>query len=222
MRLSHLLGLATAVCLLASSAVSSSAAAQTVVTVNRNVNVLSGLGGKCLDVEGGRTSNGTRIIGYPCNGGGTQEFWFNRDGSINHAGKCVVVQGGQGRDNDQLVLWDCNGGANEKWRMSNGRILGQNDKCIDLKGGSWGNLPFVNQPAILYACNGQDNQRWLWAVKVPKTALSGANVIASGALGMMRPIPGVVAAGGANVVAAGGANVVAAGGANVVAAGGLN
>lgn len=197
-------------------------AAQRAVDVRKNVVLVSRLGGKCLDVEGGSTANGARVIGYPCSGGTNQQFWFNQDGRINHRGKCVVVQGGQGRDGDQLVLWDCNGGANEQWRLTDGRLVGQNGKCVDLKGGSWGNMPFMNQPAILWGCHGGDNQMWRWALVVPGRNLNGVNVLASGAVGRIEPINGVVAAGGGNVVAAGGANVVAAGGGNVVAAGGAN
>jgi hypothetical protein len=188
----------------------SSAGAQTrAVDVRKNLVVTSGIGGKCLNVEGGKVANGTRIIGYPCSGGGNEQLWFNADGSVNHSGKCLVVQGGQGRDGDQIVLWDCNGGANEKWRWDNGRLVGQNGKCLDLKGGNWGNLPFVNQPVILYRCNGGENQTWRWGAVVPRRSVPNATVIQPGAIARMTPIDGL-----ARVVAAGGLNVIAPGGLN--------
>jgi hypothetical protein len=208
--------------LLAAGIAGHRADAQRVTDVRRNVIVVSKLGGKCLDVEGGRFTDGTRVIGYPCSGGGNQEFWFGTDGTIVTHGKCLDAKGGQGRDGDQIVLWTCSGAPNQKWRLDNGKLVGINGKCIDLKGGAWGNLPFVNQETILYGCHGGDNQQWRWALTVPQSNVRGANVLAAGALGTITPIAGVIAAGGGNVVSAGGANVVSAGGGNVVAAGGLN
>ncbi len=129
------------------------AAQPRVVDVRRNVNLISSLGDKCLDVEGEGRSNGTRIIGYTCNGRYNQEFWFHQDGRITHGNKCLVVQNGQGREGDQIVLWDCNGGDNEKWQMSDGRLIGQKGLCLDLQGGLGGSVArFItrtNQPAIL-------------------------------------------------------------------------
>ena len=195
------------------------------VDVRKNLVVTSAIGGKCLNVEGGRATNGARIIGYPCSGAGNEQFWFNADGSINHAGKCLVVQGGRGNDGDQIILWDCNGGANEKWKWSNGKLVGQNGKCLDLKGGNWQNLPLVNQPVILYRCNGGDNQSWAWSAVVPRSAVPNAKVVQPGAVARIAPIDGVarvVSAGGANVVSGGGANVIAPGGGNVISVGGGN
>lgn len=180
--------------------------------------IMSGMGGKCLDAEGGSTANGTRLIGYACQNSWNQKFTFNSNGTITLRGKCLDAAGGQGRDGDQIVLWDCNGGANQKWRASGNQLVGINGKCLDLKGGRghW----FGNQPVILWACNGGENQAWTKGYLIDKSRVPNARVIQPGQLADMTAR--VVASGGANVVASGGANVVAAGGANVVAAGGLN
>ncbi|HEX8710247.1 MAG TPA: ricin-type beta-trefoil lectin domain protein [Terracidiphilus sp.] len=199
--------------------------------VARPVTIISQLGSKCLDAEGGRSAQGVRLIGYPCNAQGNQEFLFNANGTITQNGLCVDAAGGLGRAGDQIQLWSCNGGANQRWRVVNDQLVGMNNRCIDLKNGQgwWG---LGNQPAILWDCNGQVNQHWLAGVTVPSSRVRGARTVPPGALVPMRGINGagvipagagnVITAGGGNVIAAGGGNVIAAGGGNVIAAGGGN
>ena len=186
--------------------------------------LVSGMGGKCLDAEGGRAENGTRLIGYPCNGNWNEQFTFMPDGTIRLRGKCVDDMGGLGRDGDQIELWDCNGGANQKWRYEGHRLVGVGSKkCIDLKGGDGFWVPMIwNQPAILWPCSGAQNQSWYKGVRMAASRISGARVVNAGQRIDLRPVAGVIAAGGGNVIAAGGGNVIAAGGGNVIAAGGGN
>ncbi|HEX5432743.1 MAG TPA: ricin-type beta-trefoil lectin domain protein [Candidatus Angelobacter sp.] len=190
----------------------------------QNVTLVSRMGAKCLDAEGGRSVRGTRLIGYPCNGQANEQFHFNTNGTVTQRGMCVDVTGGVGRDGDQIELWDCNGGANQKWRMVNGQLVGMHGKCIDLKGGSgwW----FGNQPAILWPCNGQDNQHWYRGVVVAQSRVRGSVPVKAGALQKLNPVnasaASVISAGGGNVVPVGGGNVISAGGGNVIAAGGGN
>jgi hypothetical protein len=185
--------------------------------------LMSGMGGKCLNAEGAKTSNGTRLIGYPCSGSWNEQFNIMADGTIRMGGKCVDDYGGMGKDEDQIVLWDCNGGKGQQWRFDGHRLVGINGKCIDLKGGAGLWIPMVwNQPAILYNCSGADNQLWYKSGLIKASMLGGARTAKPGDQVTIRPIPGVIAAGGGNVVAAGGGNVIAAGGGNVIAAGGGN
>ena len=90
----------------------------------QSVTLVSRMGAKCLDAEGGRSVRGTRLIGYPCNGQANEQFQFNANGTITQRGLCVDVTGGLGHDGDQIELWDCNGGANQKWKMVNGQLSG--------------------------------------------------------------------------------------------------
>lgn len=198
--------------------------------VARPVTIISQLGSKCLDAEGGRSAQGVRLIGYPCDGQNNEEFLFNANGTITQNGLCVDASGGLGRSGDQIQLWSCNGGANQRWRVVNGQLLGINNRCIDLKGGQgwW----FGNQPAILWDCNGQVNQHWLAGIVVPSSRVRGGVSVRPGVLVQLRPVIGagvipagagnVIAAGGGNVIAGGSGNVIAAGGGNVIAAGGGN
>lgn len=117
----------------------------------------------CLDAEGERIAQGTRIIGYPCSGKPNQQFTYMNDGTLRLGGLCVDASGGLGRNGDQIILWRCRrGAANQRWRADNGRFVGINNKCIDLSGNS--PVTFGNQPAILFTCRGTPNQLWyVWA-----------------------------------------------------------
>lgn len=190
---------------------------------------LSGMGGKCLDAEGG-IRKGARILGYACHGGTNQVFNYSNDGTIKMGGFCVDASGGLGRDGDGLVLWDCNGQANQRWayNSSNNSMTGMNGKCVDLEGGTghW----FGNQRAILWSCNGQSNQKWYFSKLMSASQVSGAKLVNPGDKVTIRPPSGIIAAGGGNltvtqqpnIIAGGAGNMVAAGGGNIIAAGGGN
>ncbi len=189
---------------------------------------VSGLGGKCLDVEGGNIRQGARVIGYACNAQANQSFDFARSGTgpIKIGGLCVDAKGGAGRQGDEIVLWDCNGGANQRWTRSGDRLVGINNLCMDLEfgAGHWYRSPFGNQRALLWGCNGGTNQTWFWGKKVTQAQVSGGVIVQPGQLINIKPIPlaALVSPGGGSLVAAGGGNLVAAGGGNLVAAGGGN
>lgn len=195
---------------------------------SNRIAIVSAMGGKCLDAEGGRFTNGTRLIGYECSGNSNQQFVVHSDGTIRIGGKCLDAAGGQGRDGDQVVLWDCHGGANQKWRYTQGQIVGINGKCIDLQGGRghW----FGNQPAILWSCHGEENQRWMGGRVVSRSRVaSNATVLPPGQLFPRdarelwpRGMNSLIAAGGGNLIAAGGGNLIATGGGNLIAPGGGN
>ena len=141
----------------------------------QSVTLVSSLGAKCLDAEGG-SRKGARLIGYKCTAASNQRFVLNSNGTITQGRLCVDVRGGAGRDGDEIILWDCNGQANQRWiPQSDGSIVGMNGKCLDLKGGSSPQWWFMNQPAILWGCNRQDNQKWGKGIVVNKSQLKGVS-----------------------------------------------
>jgi len=77
--------------------------------------------GRCLDVEGRRSDNGTRILHWACHGGPNQ-VWRQgtesppprpRDEPVvlvsAASGKCLDAGGGMKREGTPLQLWQCNG-----------------------------------------------------------------------------------------------------------------
>ena len=50
-----------------------------------------GLGGKCVDVAGANSANGTAVQLYDCNGTAAQQWTVGSDGTIRALGKCLDV-----------------------------------------------------------------------------------------------------------------------------------
>jgi len=208
-----------------------------VVSAQTSTLVVSRMGGKCLDVEGG-TAKGKNVIGYPCTGSSNQLFAFYSDGTIRQGGYCVDVYGGLNTDGTQLILWTCLKGTdgrpqpNQRWSTdSYNRLIGGAGKCVDLKGGSgaWVLNGVWNQAAIIWPCKVADNQTWYRGEVLPAVQVRGTPT-AYAALSTLKPLANVVAAGagnligqdGTSIVAGGGGNIVANDGATIVAAGGGN
>ncbi|GLI02019.1 glycoside hydrolase [Phytohabitans aurantiacus] len=109
--------------------------------------------GKCLEVPGGATANGTQTAVYTCNGG-TNQSWSQT------AAKEFRVYGGKCLDGvaDRAVINDCTGAASQKWRLNaNGVVIGeQSGKCVDVTSASTANGALL----ILWTCHGAANQSW--------------------------------------------------------------
>ncbi|WP_329372311.1 ricin-type beta-trefoil lectin domain protein [Streptomyces sp. NBC_01483] len=143
--------LTTAVFALSAGALSVSPAAAATGTI-------TGLAGKCLDVAGANSANGTAVQLYDCNGTTAQQWTVSSDGTVRALGKCLDVAGNSTADGAKLQLWDCTGGANQKWTVSSARDLVnlQADKCADVTGNTSANAT----PIQLWTCTGAANQKW--------------------------------------------------------------
>ncbi|MFE9249596.1 lectin [Streptomyces sp. NPDC007088] len=119
---------------------------------------IKGLGGKCLDVAGASSANGTAVQLYDCNGTSAQQWNVGADGTVRALGKCLDVTGNSTANGARLQLWDCAGGANQKWTVSAaGDIVNpQADKCLDVVDRSTANGARVQ----LWTCTGASNQKW--------------------------------------------------------------
>ncbi|MER5639192.1 ricin-type beta-trefoil lectin domain protein [Kitasatospora sp. NPDC002227] len=72
--------------------------------------------GKCLDVYGGGTTNGTAVQLYPCNGSGAQVWTANGKGLQNpQSGLCLADPSASTTNGTQLILWTC-GSSGQDWR----------------------------------------------------------------------------------------------------------
>ncbi|MEV4116532.1 ricin-type beta-trefoil lectin domain protein, partial [Nonomuraea sp. NPDC049695] len=74
-------------------------------------------GGKCLDVNGAGTADGTAVIIWDCNGQNNQKWRLNADGTITAVGanKCLDVSGYGTANGTKVQIWTCTGGTNQKW-----------------------------------------------------------------------------------------------------------
>ncbi|MET8827207.1 family 16 glycosylhydrolase [Streptomyces sp. NPDC004610] len=119
---------------------------------------IRGLAGKCADVAGGGSANGTAVQLYDCNGSGAQQWTVGSDGTIRALGKCLDATGGGTADGTRLQLWDCNGSGAQRWSVSAAQdiVNVQANKCVDVTGASSANGTRLQ----LWTCNGTAAQKW--------------------------------------------------------------
>jgi beta-glucanase (GH16 family) len=119
---------------------------------------IRGLAGKCVDVAGANSANGTPVQLYDCNGTAAQQWTVGSDGTIRALGKCLDVTGNGTADGSTVQLWDCTGGPNQKWAVSgaNDIVNPQADKCLDVTGNNSANGTRLQ----IWTCSGGANQKW--------------------------------------------------------------
>ncbi|MFD7703324.1 endo-1,4-beta-xylanase [Streptomyces caelestis] len=120
-------------------------------------NTLKGVGsGRCLDVSGNSTTDGTQVQLWDCHNGTNQQWTYTDAGELRvYGNKCLDAAGtGNGA---KVQIYSCWGGDNQKWRLnSDGSVVGvQSGLCLDAAGGT------ANGTLIqLYSCSNGSNQRW--------------------------------------------------------------
>lgn len=116
--------------------------------------------GRCLEVAGAGTANGSGVQLWDCWGGANQQWTYTAGKQLKVYGNKCLDASGQGTSNGTaVVIWDCNGQANQQWNVNaNGTITGvQSGLCLDASGWGTGNGTKVQ----LWACgSGQANQQW--------------------------------------------------------------
>ncbi|MET9498802.1 lectin [Streptomyces sp. NPDC006552] len=119
---------------------------------------IRGLAGKCVDVAGANSANGTPVQLYDCNGSAAQNWTVGSDGTIRALGKCLDVTSGGTADGTTVQLYDCNGTAAQKWAVSsaNDIVNPQANKCLDVTGNNAANGTRLQ----IWTCSGGANQKW--------------------------------------------------------------
>lgn len=99
---------------------------------------IRGYGGKCVDVSGANTANGTAIQLWTCNGTNAQQWTVGTDGTIRALGKCMDVTSAGTANGTKIQLWDCNGTGAQVWQgQANGTLRNPNSgRCLDATGPS--------------------------------------------------------------------------------------
>ncbi|MGQ4512560.1 ricin-type beta-trefoil lectin domain protein [Streptomyces sp. DW26H14] len=117
-----------------------------------------GLAGKCLDVAGANSANGTAVDLYDCNGTAAQQWSVGSDGTIKALGKCLDVNAASTANGAKVQLYDCNGTGAQQWRVEAAGDLVNTaaNKCLDVTGQSSAN----GTPVQLWSCTGTANQKW--------------------------------------------------------------
>jgi lysophospholipase L1-like esterase len=115
--------------------------------------------GRCVDVPGSSTTNGTQLQLWDCHGQANQSYAYNASKQLVVLGsKCLDASGRGTTNGTQVVTWDCHGDTNQQWNVNaNGTITSvQSGLCLDAY-----NLGTANgTKLVLWACTGQPNQQW--------------------------------------------------------------
>ncbi|MFE1791480.1 ricin-type beta-trefoil lectin domain protein [Streptomyces sp. NPDC059525] len=120
---------------------------------------VTGLGGKCLDVKGGKAANGTQIQLYTCNGSVAQSWILGKDGTFRALGKCLDDSRNLTANGNKIQLYDCNGSPAQRWTVNaKGQIVhAASGKVLDVTGGKTAN----GTPVQLYTAGGDKRQVWV-------------------------------------------------------------
>ena len=112
--------------------------------------------GRCLDVPGSNTANGTQPVIWDCNGA-TNQRWTTSGQTLQALGKCLDSPTGA-TAGVKVQLWDCSGGANQRWnRNANGTISNvASGLCLDVKS----NATAAGSLVHLWTCTAAANQVW--------------------------------------------------------------
>ncbi len=119
---------------------------------------ITGLAGKCMDIAGASTGNGTPVQLHECNGTSAQEWELALDGTLQGLGKCLDVTGGATNDGATVQIYDCNGTGAQQWGVTpDGSIINaQSGKCLDVPSKATAD----GTQLIIWTCHGEENQRW--------------------------------------------------------------
>ncbi|MBO4275780.1 RICIN domain-containing protein, partial [Microbispora triticiradicis] len=120
----------------------------------RNVNA-----GRCLDVPGASTANGSQLQLWDCNGQANQQWTYTSSKQLQvYGNKCLDAEAAGTANGTRAIIWDCNGQANQQWNVnSDGTITGvQSGKCLEAS-----NFGTANGTKVqLWSCTGTTSQKW--------------------------------------------------------------
>jgi glucosylceramidase len=119
---------------------------------------ISGYGGKCVDVAGDSSANGTAIDLYTCNGTSAQSWTVSSDGTLRALGKCLDLTSAGTANGTQAQLYDCNGTGAQQWQaQSNGELVNPaSGRCLDATGPSSADGTRLQ----IWDCTDATNQQW--------------------------------------------------------------
>jgi chitinase len=119
---------------------------------------ITGIGGKCVDIAGASSANGTAVQLYDCNGTGAQTWTIGTDNTVRALGKCLDVNAAGTANGSLVQIYDCNGTGAQQWQgQSNGTLRNPaSGRCLDAQNNSSANGTRLQ----IWDCFAGANQRW--------------------------------------------------------------
>ncbi|WP_422773784.1 ThuA domain-containing protein [Plantactinospora sp. WMMC1484] len=118
-----------------------------------------GLAGKCLEIDGGGTADGTQAQINTCVSGSARQTWTRNGQTLRALGKCLDVSGSGTANGTKIQLWTCNSTGAQNWAaQSDGTLRNPSSgKCLDVSNNSSAD----GQDVHLWECvAGAANQKW--------------------------------------------------------------
>ncbi|PYC63894.1 hypothetical protein C7C45_31230 [Micromonospora arborensis] len=119
---------------------------------------ITGVGGKCLDIDNAGTTDGTKVQLWTCNSTAAQS-WTRVGDTYRALGKCLDVDNAGTADGTKVQLWTCNGTGSQVWQpQSDGSIRNpQSGKVLEAAGGGTANGTQIQ----IGTNSGAAHQRWV-------------------------------------------------------------
>jgi len=115
--------------------------------------------GRCVDVPGFSTTDGTALDLWDCNAGGNQSWNWTSAKELTVYGDTCLTIGGDGSAGSPAVIEPCTGAASQLWDVhDDGTVtnVAEPDLCLDAAGGATGNGTAVD----VALCTGATSQQW--------------------------------------------------------------
>jgi hypothetical protein len=127
-------------------------------TSTSRIGAITGLAGKCVDVNAANSANGTAVQLYDCNGSNAQQWTVGTDGTIRALGKCLDVNAAGTANGTPVQIYDCNGTGAQQWTAGAGNSLRNpaSGRCLDATGNSSANGTRLQ----IWDCSAGANQAW--------------------------------------------------------------
>ncbi|GAA3925526.1 non-reducing end alpha-L-arabinofuranosidase family hydrolase [Streptomyces gulbargensis] len=145
-----------------------------VESAGRTGEIRGAASGRCLDIPGSASADGTRAQLWDCGGQAGQRWTHTAAKQLKvHGDMCLDAKGKGTTNGTPVVVWHCNGGANQQWTVNaDGRITGvQSGLCLDAVGAATANGTRIQ----LHTCAPVGNQKWT----APSTAGGGTCALPS-------------------------------------------
>ena len=96
----------------------------------------------CFDVTGGGTTDGTKVIQYPCSGGANQKWSYKSDKTLrpdNAPDKCLDIWMADNNNGAGLVIATCHGKSNQTWNIKNNgtMVTPSEPRLKSMQGNEW-------------------------------------------------------------------------------------
>ncbi|MEV4539601.1 ricin-type beta-trefoil lectin domain protein [Asanoa sp. NPDC049518] len=121
--------------------------------------IVGGASGRCVDIPGSVTTNGTQAQLWDCHGGTNQRWTYTASKQLTVYGNKCLDANNQGTVNGTTaIIWDCNGQTNQQWNLNtNGTITSPlSGLCLDASANGTANGTKLH----LWSCHGGTNQQW--------------------------------------------------------------